>query len=63
MKNCKLLNTTLAFEYSTVDVETDGIIESVKNPASGVIKAEKINELILEEQEIDPSKTTIIVKK
>ena len=63
MKNCKLLNTTLAFEYSTVDVETDGIIESVKNPASGVIKAEKINELILEEQETDPSKTTIIVKK
>lgn len=63
MKNCKLLNTTLAFEYSTVDVETDGIIESVKNPASGVIKAEKINELILEDQETDPSKTTIIVKK
>ena len=26
MKNCKLLNTTLAFEYSTIDVEiTDGI--------------------------------------
>ncbi len=63
MKNCKLLNTTLAFEYSTVDVETDGIIESVKNPASGVIKAEKINELILEDQETDSSKTTIIVKK
>ena len=42
MKNCKLLNTTLAFEYSTVDVEVDGPIESVKNPSAGVIKAEKI---------------------
>lgn len=63
MKNCKLLNTTLAFEYSTVDVEVDGTIESVKNPSAGVIRANKINELILEEQEIDPSKTTIIVNQ
>ena len=63
MKNCKLLNTTLAFEYSTVDVEVDGPIESVKNPSTGVIKAEKIKELILEEQEIDPSQTTIIVNE
>lgn len=63
MKNCKLLNTTLAFEYSTVDVEVDGAIESVKNPSAGVIKADEIRELILEEQEIDLSKTTIIVKK
>ena len=63
MKNCKLLNTTLAFEYSTVDVEVDGPIESVKNPSAGVIKAGKIKELILEEQEIDPSQTTIIVNE
>lgn len=63
MKNCKLLNTTLAFEYSTVDVEVDGPIESVKNPSAGVIKAEKIKELILEEQEIDPSQITIIVNE
>lgn len=63
MKNCRLLNTTLAFEYSTVDVEVDGTIESIKNPSAGVIKADKINELILEEQEIDPSKTTIIVNE
>ena len=41
----------------------DGPIESVKNPSAGVIKAEKIKELILEEQEIDPSQTTIIVNE
>lgn len=39
MKNCRLLNTTLAFEYSTADVETAGRIESVKNPSAGVIRA------------------------
>lgn len=60
MKNCRLLNTTLAFEYSTADVETVGRIESVKNPSAGVIRAGEIGELILNEKEIDPAKTTII---
>ena len=60
MKNCRLLNTTLAFEYSTADVETVGRIESVKNPYAGVIRAGEIGELILNEKEIDPAKTTII---
>lgn len=60
MKNCRLLNTTLAFEYSTADVETAGRIESVKNPSAGVIRAWEIGELILNEKEIDPAKTTII---
>jgi len=27
MKNCRLINTTLAFEYSTVDVEIDSVID------------------------------------
>lgn len=60
MKNCRLLNTTLAFEYSTADVETAGRIESVKNPSAGVIRAGEIGELILNEKEIDPAKTIII---
>ena len=60
LKNCRLLNTTLAFEYSTADVETAGRIESVKNPSAGVIRAGEIGELILNEKEIDPAKTTII---
>lgn len=59
-ENCRLLNTTLAFEYSTADVETAGRIESVKNPSAGVIRAGEIGELILNEKEIDPAKTTII---
>ena len=46
MKNCKLLNTTLAFEYSTIDVLT---------PASGMIRAQSIDTLIL-----DPEETQIV---
>lgn len=60
MENCKLLNTTLAFEYSTVEADIDSEIESVINPAGGKIACKDIHELILQEEEIDPSKTEII---
>lgn len=62
MKNCKLLNTTLAFEYSDVDVQITGKIDSVINPSGGTIRAEEIDELILEPDRVDPSKTKIICK-
>ena len=63
MRNCKLLNTTLAFEYSTVDSEITGKIDSVMNPSGGVIRADHIDELILEKDKVDPSKTKIICRR
>ena len=60
MKNCKLINTTLAFEYSSVDAVIDSEIDSVKNPSSGRIVCKRIGELILDDPEIDTSKTQII---
>lgn len=63
MKNCKLLNTTLVFEYSTVDVDVRGRIDSVMNPAGGVILADEIGELILERNKIIPAKTEIICRR
>ena len=62
MKNCKLINTTLAFEYSTVDVDVTGRIDSVINPSMGTIKADSIDELILEKDKINPDKTIIICR-
>lgn len=59
MVNCKLLNTTLAFEYSTVEAQIESGIESVLNPAGGTITCESIGELILEPDQIDPAKTRI----
>ncbi len=41
MKNCKLINTTLAFEYSSVDAEICSKVDSVLNPTSGVIRAKR----------------------
>ncbi|MDO4288190.1 MAG: DUF3737 family protein [Eubacterium sp.] len=63
MKNCTLLNTTLAFEYSTVDVEVNGKIDSVMNPAGGIIRADEIGELIMEKDKINPANTQIICPK
>ena len=56
MKNCKLINTTLAFEYSSVDAKIHGTIDSVLNPSSGVIRADEIKELTVEKDKVDPSK-------
>ena len=59
MKNCKTINTTLAFEYSSVDAELSGRVDSVFNPSSGRIAADEIGELILDPARIDPEKTEI----
>lgn len=63
MKNCRLLNTTLAFEYSTVDAELCGRVDSIKNPSGGSITADEIGELILESDRIDPGKTRILCRR
>lgn len=60
MKNCTLINTTLAFEYSTVDAEINGKIDSIINPSAGIIRAGQIGELILDKDKVDPEKTKII---
>lgn len=62
MKNCRLVNTTLAFEYSNVEAEIIGTIDSVMNPSSGTIQADEIKELILEQDKVDVTKTKIICK-
>lgn len=59
MINCKLINTTLSFEYSDVDATIEGYIDSVKNPSSGKIRAGSIGELIMEEERVDIHATKI----
>lgn len=47
--NCTMENTDLAFEYSEVEADIKGHIDSVKNPKSGTIKADSVGEIIEEE--------------
>ncbi len=60
MKDCKLINTTLAFEYSSVDAEITSKVDSVLNPGSGTIRAKRIDRLIIEKDYCDEGKTKIL---
>lgn len=62
MENCKLINTTLAFEYSNVRADISSKIDSVINPKSGKIIAESIGKLIIEKDRVNPELTTIICR-
>ena len=63
MRDCRLIDTTLAFEYSSVDAEITSGVDSVLNPAGGTISAPYIGELILERDLIDPGKTRIVCRE
>lgn len=63
LQNCKLINTTLAFEYSTVDADITGAVDSVLNPAGGTIRANHIGQLTIDRDRVDPTKTTVIVRE
>ncbi len=63
MKNCKLLNTTLAFEYSTVEADIVGRVDSVFNPSGGTIRADEIGELTIAPDRVDPAKTRVICRQ
>ena len=63
MKNCKLINTDLAFEYSKVDAEISSHIVSVKNPTSGRIVADSIGEVIHDSDCVDTSLTVIEARR
>lgn len=63
MKNCILNNTTLSFEYTTVDAIINSVIDSVKNPMGGKIVCKGIKELIIDENCKNPGQTEIIEEK
>lgn len=60
LENCRLINTTLAFEYSDVHADIHGKIDSVLNPGSGTIRADHIDRLIIQRDYIDPGRTEIV---
>ena len=59
MKNCRLQDTTLAFEYSQADVEIIGKVDSVFNPKGGIIRADRIGELIMDGRKVKIDQTKI----
>ncbi|MFV0560322.1 MAG: DUF3737 family protein [Enterococcus sp.] len=59
MIDCKIIHTDLAFEYSTVDVTSSSTIESIKNPISGTITAQAVDEVIFDDPDIQAENTEI----
>ena len=47
--NCRMEDTDLSFEYSDVDAEIIGHVDSVKNPSSGKIVLDSVGEVIMED--------------
>ena len=57
--DCEMTDCDLSFEYSDVDADIRGHIDSVKNPASGRICADSIGEIIKEDSVME-SKAVIL---
>lgn len=67
-KNLKLIGCTmedcdLAFEYSEVTADVHGHIDSVKNPKSGVITADSVGEIIMEDAVMDCEGQVVLRKR
>ena len=63
LENCKLVDTDLCFEFSSLRADIDGDIRSIKNPASGYIKAGSIGEIIIDRHCRNPGACEILVNE
>ena len=63
MKDCRLLHTDLAFEYSSVDVKLISHVESIKNPLRGKIQAKSIGEMIFDDEQCKKENVTLITEQ
>ena len=60
MINCKLLDSSLTFEYcEDIDAQIVDKVVSIKNTSSGVIKVKGVNELIIDENKRGEAKIII----
>ncbi|MCR4911503.1 MAG: DUF3737 family protein [Bacilli bacterium] len=59
--NCEMIDCDLSFEYSDVDADIVGHVDSIKNPHSGVIRVESVGEIIYEDA-VMPTNGKVIIK-
>ncbi len=61
--DCEIIDSDLTFEYcSDIDATVLSVVDSIKNPISGTIKANGVKELIRNDPLIDKENTKISVK-
>ena len=60
--DCRMVDTDLSFERSEVDASVLGKIAGIKNPYRGRIVADAIEDILIEPEIVDKSKTEIIIR-
>jgi len=60
--DCKMIKCDLAFEYSDVNANVKGFIDSIKNPISGSITSDSCGELLLTKDSKYPCNCLINIK-
>ncbi|RYQ10406.1 hydrogenase [Bifidobacterium pseudolongum subsp. globosum] len=61
MRDCRLINTTRAFEYCTdIDAQSTTRIDGIVNPTSVIIRAPQFGEIVQNDPAIDRSQITIV---
>lgn len=60
--NCTMENCDLAFEYSDVEANIKGHVDSIKNPKSGTITVDSVGEIINKDSIMDVNGKVIIRK-
>lgn len=61
--NCEMEDTDLAFEYSDVEADIKGHVESIKNPKSGMIVVDSVGEIIREQSIMETMGKIVIGKE
>lgn len=62
MQNCTMENCDLAFEYSQIEADVKGTIDSVKNPESGMIVCDGVGEIIMRDA-VYPCDGKVVIRR
>ncbi len=60
--DCSMEDCDLSFEYSEVEADIHGHVDSVKNPSKGRIVADSYGEILFTDDAVYPTKATVIVR-
>lgn len=63
LQNCTMEATDLSFEYSEVDADVRGHVDSIKNPKCGSITVDSVGEIIMTDDVVMPCTGTVHIRK
>ncbi len=61
--NCQMIDANFAFEYSSVNADINGYVESIKNPLSGEIIIDEVGEILFTDDVVKKCEGKIKIRK